>query len=315
MKTLAQVKSAAFIVALSVSLSSCFAGSSSNGNGLFQTQGIVPSKTYVTKKVSLSDIQAISSSSSVDVVYYQTATSTPYAEIYAPDNLIERIRVEESHGTLNVGMQRGTSIKGKCTYEVRVYAPEVVSFETGSSSDIELANGLTTQKPVSLSASSSGDITAESVKCGDLTAQISSSGDIALNRVECQRASVDVSSSGDVKMESLRCTQLKTEVSSSGDCKIKGIDCRGDVQASASSSGDIVLEGVCRNAVLESGSAGDVRADKLRAADVTASSSSAGDITCSASGTLDVHISSAGSVSYAGTPARITGDVKKASRM
>ena len=217
MKTLAQVKSAAFIVALSVSLSSCFAGSSSNGNGLFQTQGIVPSKTYVTKKVSLSDIQAISSSSSVDVVYYQTATSTPYAEIYAPDNLIERIRVEESHGTLNVGMQRGTSIKGKCTYEVRVYAPEVVSFETGSSSDIELANGLTTQKPVSLSASSSGDITAESVKCGDLTAQISSSGDIALNRVECQRASVDVSSSGDVKMESLRCTQLKTEVSSSGD--------------------------------------------------------------------------------------------------
>ena len=307
MKTLAQVKSAAFIVALSVSLSSCFAGSSSNGNGLFQTQGIVPSKTYVTKKVSLSDIQAISSSSSVDVVYYQTATSSPYAEIYAPDNLIERIRVEESHGTLNVGMQRGTSIKGKCTYEVRVYAPEVVSFETGSSSDIELANGLTTQKPVSLSASSSGDITAEAVKCGDLSAQISSSGDITVNRVECQRALVDVSSSGDVKMESLRCTQLKAEVSSSGDCKIKGIDCQGDVLASAGSSGDIVLEGVCRNAAFESGSAG--------AVDVTASSSSAGDITCSASGTLDVHVSSAGSVSYAGTPARITGDVKKASRM
>ena len=105
------------------------------------------------------------------MVYYQTATSSPYAEIYAPDNLIERIRVEESHGTLNVGMQRGTSIKGKCTYEVRIYAPEVVSFETGSSSDIELANGLTTQKPVSLSASSSGDITAEAVKCGDLSAQ------------------------------------------------------------------------------------------------------------------------------------------------
>ena len=314
MKTLAQVKSAAFIVALSVSLSSCFAGSSSNGNGLFQTQGIVPSKTYVTKKVSLSDIQAISSSSSVDVVYYQTATSSPYAEIYAPDNLIERIRVEESHGTLNVGMQRGTSIKGKCTYEVRVYAPEVVSFETGSSSDIELANGLTTQKPVSLSASSSGDITAEAVKCGDLSAQISSSGDITVNRVECQRALVDVSSSGDVKMESLRCTQLKAEVSSSGDCKIKGIDCQGDVLASAGSSGDIVLEGV-RNAAFESGSAGDVRTDRLRAVDVTASSSSAGDITCSASGTLDVHVSSAGSVSYAGTPARITGDVKKASRM
>ena len=109
--------------------------------------------------------------------------------------------------------------------------------------------------------------------------------------------------------------ELKAEVSSSGDCKIKGIDCQGDVLASAGSSGDIVLEGVCRNAAFESGSAGDVRADRLRAVDVTASSSSAGDITCSASGTLDVHVSSAGSVSYAGTPARITGDVKKASRM
>ena len=38
------------------------------------------SKKYVTEKVSISDIEASKSSSSVDVVYTQ-ASGTPYAEI------------------------------------------------------------------------------------------------------------------------------------------------------------------------------------------------------------------------------------------
>ena len=127
-----------------------------------------PSKNYVTEKVSISDIEAIKSSSSVDVVYTQ-ASGTPYAEIYAPDNIVPLIKVEQDGKTLRIGFKSNTSINGRYKCEVRVFAPEVTSFSTSSSSDITLANGLKTSKPVTLKASSSGDIDASSLACGDLS--------------------------------------------------------------------------------------------------------------------------------------------------
>lgn len=82
-----------------------------------------PSKNYVTEKVSISDIEAIRSSSSVDVVYTQ-ASGTPYAEIYAPDNIVPLVKVEQDGKDLKIGFKGNTSIQGRYKCEVRVFAPE-----------------------------------------------------------------------------------------------------------------------------------------------------------------------------------------------
>lgn len=255
---------------------------------------VKPGKDYVTQKVSLTDIESIRSSSSVDVVYTQ-ASGTPYAEIYAPDNIVPLVRVEQKGKSLYVGFKPNTSISGHFKCEVHVYAPEVTSFATSSSSDITLTKGLKTQKDVSFRASSSGDITVPSVECAALNLSASSSGDIELNTARCSSAVIDAGSAGD--------------------CTVKDMVCSGDVKASTSSSGDITLAGTCRNAVFSASSAGDIYAKDLLAKDVKAEASSAGDIECHPSGVLSTSVSSAGNVRYKGEPVRIEGKIKGVSKM
>ena len=265
---------ASCVLAMMLTVSGCYAGS---------RNVVKPSKNYVTQKVSLTGIDAIRSSSSVDVVYTQ-ASGTPYAEIYAPDNIVPLIKVEQEGSKLHVGFKSGTSITGRYKCEVRVYAPEVTSFSTSSSSDIILANGLKTQKAVSFRASSSGDI-------------------------------LDTQSSGDIKVNTAQCSGAVIESSSAGDCTVKNLTCEGDVKASTSSSSDIKLAGTCRNATFSASSAGGIYAKDLLAKDVKATASSAGDIECNASGVLSTSVSSAGDIRYKGTPTRVEGKIKGVSKM
>lgn len=292
-------------VALMLTVSGCYAGG---------RNAVKPSKNYVTEKVSISDIEAIRSSSSVDVVYTQ-ASGTPYAEIYAPDNIVPLVKVEQDGKSLKIGFKSNTSIQGRYKCEVRVFAPEVTSFSTSSASDITLANGLKTSKPVTLKASSSGDIDASSVQCGDLSMTTSSSGDIKAGTITCAMLALDTQSSGDIKLASATCTGAAIESSSSGDCVVSEMACSGDVKASTSSSSDIKLAGTCRNASFSASSAGNIYAKDLLAKDVEARASSAGDIECNASGVLSTSVSSAGGVRYKGEPARVEGKIKGVSKL
>lgn len=292
-------------VALMLTVSGCYAGG---------RNAVKPSKNYVAEKVSISDIEAIRSSSSVDVVYTQ-ASGTPYAEIYAPDNIVPLVKVEQDGKSLKIGFKSNTSIQGRYKCEVRVFAPEVTSFSTSSASDITLANGLKTSKPVTLKASSSGDIDASSVQCGDLSMTTSSSGDIKVGTITCAMLALDTQSSGDIKLASATCTGAAIESSSSGDCVVSEMACSGDVKASTSSSSDIKLAGTCRNASFSASSAGSIYAKDLLAKDVEARASSAGDIECNASGVLSTSVSSAGGVRYKGEPARVEGKIKGVSKL
>ncbi len=237
MKTLSMTW-ASCAVALMLTVSGCYAG----GRNV-----VKPSKNYVTEKVSITDIDAIRSSSSVDVVYTQ-APGTPYAEIYAPDNIVPLVKVEQEGKALKIGFKSNTSIQGRYKCEVRVFAPEVTSFSTSSASDITLANGLKTSKPVTLKASSSGDIDASSVQCGDLSMTTSSSGDIKVGTIACGMLALDTQSSGDIKVTSATCTGAAIESSSSGDCVVSEMACSGDVKALRATSSWRVRAATLRSA-------------------------------------------------------------------
>lgn len=301
---------------------------------------IVPSKTYVTREVSATHVTSIVAYASVNVVYYQTAGS-PRIEIYAPENILPYIDVAVSDGELKAGikLKNGESVRwGDSKCEVRVYAPEVISFAASSSADIKLGTALNTAKPVRIHSSSSGDVDASVIKCGELDMEASSSGDIKLSDVVCNgKVTLDISSSGDINIDKLdggafflsasssgdcnigslvSSADMEMEASSSGGCEVKSVICAGNISAAASSSGDIVLKnGSCRDAVFSATSSGNVVADNVKAGNVTASASTSGDITCHPSGTLTVKVSTGGSVGYKGSPAHISGDVKKVSKL
>lgn len=251
-------------------------------------QGIVPSKNYITQKVKVGDFKGIQTSTSIDVVYTQTTGETD-VEIYAPDNLMEYVKVESNGDMLKILFEskekgKGLNIKGKHETKVYISAPAVYTLLASSSGDIFLKNGLQYDGKVRVEASSSGDIKGGTIECEALTTKASSSGDIDLVKVEC--------------------TALNAEASSAGDITIKDLKAE-TVSAEASSSGDVTLEGVCQSATFVASSAGDIEADGLKAEKVVAKASSSGDVTCYASESLEVSISSAGKVGYKGNPKQI----------
>ena len=326
-KTVSTLLLALTLVVGSTAATSCGVGG--------HTVVVRPSSRYVTQRVNLTYVNAITTSSSVDVIYHQT-TGAPYAEIYAPDNVAPYIKVEQSGQQLNVGIRHkdgnGLSIQGKCDLEVRVYAPEVTSFTSQSSGDIHIKGPLKTSQRLRLSANSSGDIDALSIECGEADFRAQSSGDIEIEHLVCAgghlkaassgdcevkrltsngNLSIGTGSSGDCKIERLDCAgTLSVHAASSGDCKIDQLHCSGDVTAETSSSADIYLSGTCRNADLSASSAGSIFAKDLQAVDVNASVSSAGSIECWPSGTLSTSVSSGGEIRYKGQPKNITGKIR-----
>lgn len=259
---------------------------------------IKPSKKYVTKKVEIKNINSISASTSVDVVYTQSQGKA-YAEVYAPDNIIPYIKVQQSGNKLKVNYDfpkgKSLSIQGKYVCEVRVFAPEVTDFSTSSSSDIKFANELKTHKDVTLNTSSSGDIT--------------------IDNITCHMLSLSTSSSGDMKINTARCNETDIKSSSSGDCEIESLSCRGTVKATTSSSGDISLSGKCEDANYSAQSGGNIYAKSLKSKNVTASATSGGDIECYASDRLSTHTSSGGDIRYAGNPRSIEGKSDNVSKL
>lgn len=261
-------------------------------------EGIVPSKNYITQKVKVDNFEGIQTSTSIDVIYTQTTGETD-VEIYAPDNLMEYVKVESDGDMLKIffeSKEKGKSLNIKGKHETKVYisAPAVHTLLASSSGDIFLKNGLQYAGKVKIEASSSGDIEGSNIVCEALSTEASSSGDIDLVKVECTSLKAEASSAGDISIETL---QAET------------------VSAEASSSGDVSLKGVCRSATFEASSAGDVEADGLKAEKVVAKVSSAGDVTCYASESLDVSISSAGEVGYKGNPKQIQGKTKGLHKM
>lgn len=259
------------------------------------SETVVPSKQYITKKVKVGDFDGISTATSIDVVYTQTSGMQDI-EVYAPDNLMEYVKIEVEEGVLKVKFQskenpfNGINIRGKHQTEVRVFAPAIHTLRASSSGDIMLKNGLQTQGQVTMKSSSSGDIEGGEVVCDELIASASSSGDVILDKVECRSLNVDASSSGDVTIKT-----LKAET----------------VEADASSSGDVILSGECRSANLSASSSGDVEAKNLKANRVVAGASSAGDVTCYPVESLKAFASSSGSVNYKGDPKDIDFHPKK----
>ena len=236
---------------------------------------ITPSKNYVTKKVNVGSFNAISTSSSVDVIYTQSSGGQD-VEIYAPDNLVDYIDVRVEGGVLKVGFKsprNNFSINGKHKKEVRVSAPAVNSLKASSSGDIIIKNGLKTSGKVTVKASSSGDVTGSTISCGDFAATANSSGDVSVKNLNDAAVSAD-----------------------------------------ASSSGDVILAGICENASYRASSSGDVKAKGMKAGKVTASASSSGDVECYVTGSLTAKASSSGEVAYKGNPKDIDFSPKRGLR-
>ncbi|MDE6114779.1 MAG: DUF2807 domain-containing protein [Muribaculum sp.] len=219
------------------------------------------SKNIVTKEVTAGNFNSIVTTSSVDVDYYQSKAKS--ITISAPDNIIDYIDVKTDGNKLKVGYKKLNNIRSIELHNVKVVvtvsAPDVRTFTTGSSGDIDIKTDITSAGDISFSTNSSGDIKAKAIVCKSMAASTRSSGDIEISSLNCSNLDAMTNSSGDLKINDIKATEVK---------------------ATANSSGDIKLSGECENARLTSNSSGDIKAKSLAAVKVEATANSSGDIYC-----------------------------------
>lgn len=225
-------------------------------SGCAKSPVVIANGNYVTREVKVKTVEAIKTSSCIDVEYTQSPVTK--VTVTAPDNVIDLIAVEMSGTTLRVDLKGKVMKFGKNTC-VRVSAPSVTDFSASSSGDIKIIGDLRAEGSVTMSSSSSGDIDAKKVECAVLNLSASSSGDIEVDNALCQQVYAKASSSGDIEIGG-KCEKAALSASSSGDIKAKRLIAV-DVVASASSSGDISCSG--QNVDVKKSSAGDVKVNKL----------------------------------------------------
>ena len=238
-----------------------------------ETKTIYRSKDILTKNVTTGNYNSTTTTSSVDVEVQKSATRA--IVISAPDNIMEYVDVKVSGKELKIGYKTPVNlVLNNTKVVVKVTAPDVTTFTTGSSGDIDIESNLDVTGDVTFSTNSSGDIEAHAIKCKNFKAQTGSSGDIEAKNVACTNFNARTQSSGDIKIGNVSATTVYAETGSSGDIK---------------------LSGNCTDATFTTNSSGDIMAKSLNAINVKARTYSSGDIYCTGKN-IDSDESSSGDI-------------------
>ena len=218
---------------------------------LSSCSNIKGSGKIITENRNVKDFTAISASAGIDVeVLTGDKTSV---QVEADDNVIEYILTKVEGNTLKIRMRSVNLLNAHL--KVFVTAPEITGIHVSSSATVIVKDVLKSAGKISLSANSSGDITAMvdapeivtdagssgTIKVSGRTithhAEASSSGDVLAEDLLSENTSASASSSGTVKVHAS--VTLNAKASSSGSVKYRGAAA---VTSSTSSSGTVEKE-------------------------------------------------------------------------
>lgn len=212
-----------------------------------------------------SDFDSIISKGFVDVVFTQSDKEDDF-EVRGrlPENLIKKMNIEVSGGTLYISMKSGSYenivVHGKAP-AIYVSNKTLKDVSSSGSGDFTVNGNLNASDGFSVRSSGSSDFKCGVIKADskDVTVSTSGSGDIELAGVEAYVFMVHISGSADVDCGTAKTKICSIDIKGSGDVKINGST--ESVNFSIAGSGDI--------------DAGDFKADTGKA-----SVAGSGDIRC-----------------------------------
>ena len=261
------------ILALGAALSACQFINVKIGNG-------VPVETILE----VGDFNAISLSSSMDVVYTQTPGAQSL-KFVCDENLQEYYDIRVEGNTLKVGLKPGTmNLSRRVNTILTVNSPVLNAVKVSGSGDVSIGSSIKADDGFSLQVSGSGDISVDGpVTCGTFAAstngsgeidligisaesvecKVSGSGDISIDGpVTCGTYAASTSGSGSIEVDALVAEGIRATISGSGDIRLTGL-AAGDITASTSGSGEIILAGIARNLSARSTGSGRIDSDQL----------------------------------------------------
>lgn len=242
---------------------------------------IVPSSKYVTRKVNSGDFKAVCTNTAIDIIYTVGPRSI---EIYAPDNLINYIKVSLSDSEIRVNYSENMTINGSHKSYVKISAPAVSRFTSDSAGKITIDSPLKLKgSPVELRVNSAGDITAKSVEAQSVTLLGNSAGKIVTGKIKTNEIKVIANSAGNITTGDIVAAQsAKINANSAGNISVPEIVAGSRVTVNTNSVGKIEAGTVSTPAVdIHANSSGNVNIKNAEATSVTAASNSVGNITVS----------------------------------
>lgn len=194
------------------------------------------------------------------------------------DNLLDYIITEVRRGTLEIRSEGSYSSRRGCTIEI--YVPSLEAVSASGSGDIEIEH--LESKSFSYRQSGSGDLRAEG-EAGELDIRVSGSGEVDAGELLADDVSVSVKGSGDVQVHAMR-----------------------TLDARASGSGDITIEGEVEEAEIETNGSGDIDARRLIATIAYVRTRGSGDVRIRVTEDLDGTTSGSGDIYYYGNPEHVS---------
>ena len=270
---------------------------------------IHPSDRYITRPaMSMAPIRAIVASSLIKVEY--TRDSHQRVEIYAPDNIIDFVKLTYRAGTLSVAFETEHEIRtewngkpnsGQFDITVRIWAADVSAFRAKSLANIAIHSPLDVKGSCDFECESSASIRSKSgVKAtGNVTADCSSTGQIVLGDIDCRDIEIKSQGVGSISVGSMDADMVTLNAQSTGSIMTGDILGRKSVQATVFSTGKIRIGKVvthslqatmasigklkiesanCESIVARCTSGGSVEMEGIAATTVTARSSGTGSI-------------------------------------
>jgi hypothetical protein len=227
------------LMGLFFQLSSCIMGllDSISGDGNVKT---------VSREVA--DFKSVEASNGLNV--FITFGNTLSMEVEADENLHDVILTEVNSGVLRVHTNK--NIRNATAKNVRITVPDLEDIEVSSAADVRCENILKTER-LEISVSSAGQLRLET-DAKEVIVEASSSGSMEL-RGKADDMNINVSSAGSIDADRLEVKFCRVSASSAGNADVWVTE---QLNADASSAGNIQYKGEPANKKIDTSSAGSV---------------------------------------------------------
>lgn len=263
----------------------------------FSQKEITASSTLINKEIKIRTFNKIDAS--IGNVTVTTGQPTNTLKISAPDNILQYIEIASQGSTLKISRKDNVNIRfsnNSKPITIEVATPSLCDINASLSARVNV-KGQNISDEIELDASTSGNISLESIVAGSLDADATTSGSIKIVNAKINgKADIETSTSGSVSIENSTITD-KTDIesSTSGSTIISMLNTNRLI-ANASTSGSIKVAGAVRKVNLDASTSGNISCDKLIAETGDASASTGGHVSCNIKLPSEISSSLGGSV-------------------
>ncbi|WP_455585865.1 head GIN domain-containing protein [Bacteroides sp.] len=203
-----------------------------------RTEGIKPSKNYITRDYKIKDFSAIDATTVGDIYYTQSTDGKSTLQIYGPDNFVELIQVSVKNNTLVLAMDKRKKIKNAKKLKITVSSPNLNSIQFKGVGNIHIEDPFITGR-LDIESKGVGNIQIKNLDCQNLTVSSMGVGNVDL-KGKAVNANLITKGVGDIEATELESTHVKASSNGVGNISCNAVQ---SIDAAVKGVGSINYKG------------------------------------------------------------------------